>query len=246
MNNPQRRGRKDAPALQKAADQVLAKGHAQDWIEVQIQLQETVRFRQNHRGHPTPRTLFRRAVKQIPKVQAQRNLAGIARAQAMDGIFPLTTNTRLTPLQVLRAYKYQPHLEKRHSLFKSLLEVSPLFLKKNTRIEAFIFVYFVAQLVASLIERTVRQNMVRQGRKDLPVLPEGRPSQHPSASQILETFAHRSQHQLYARLLPNEDFHRPAPPHRKARARNVGLAPRSLPRARPLHFIPFKMNHLRQ
>jgi transposase len=197
LNNPQRRGRKDAPSLQKAADQVLAKLHAQDWIQVQIQLQETVRFRQNHCGHPTPRTLFHRAVQQIPKVQAQRNLAGIARAQAMDGIFPLTTNTLLTPLQVLRAYKYQPHLEKRHSLFKSLLEVSPLFLKKNSRIEAFIFVYFVAQLVASLIERTVRQNMARQGRKDLPILPEGRPSKHPSASQILETFAHRSQHQLY-------------------------------------------------
>jgi transposase len=197
LNNPQRRGRKDAPSLQKAADRVLAKLHAQDWIEVKIQLQETVRFRQNHRGHPTPRTLFRRTVQQIPKVQAQRNLAGIARAQAMDGIFPLTTNTLLTPLQVLRAYKYQPHLEKRHSLFKSLLEVSPLFLKKNSRIEAFIFVYFVAQLVASLIERTVRQNMARQGRKDLPILPEGRPSKHPSASQILETFAHRSQHQLY-------------------------------------------------
>jgi transposase len=197
LNNPQRRGRKDAPALQKAADLVLAKYHARDWIQVQIHLQEAVRFRQNHRGHPTPRTLFRRAVKQISKVQAQRNPAGIARAQAMDGIFPLTTNTQLTPLQVLRAYKYQPHLEKRHSLFKSLLEVCPLFLKKNTRIEAFIFVYFVAQLVASLVERTVRQNMARHGRKDLPILPEGRPSQHPSASQILETFAHRCQHQLY-------------------------------------------------
>ena len=197
LNHPQRRGRKDAPSLQKAADQVLAKLHAQDWIQVQIQLQDTARFQQNHRGHATPRTLFRRTVKQIPKVHMQRNLAGIARAQAMDGIFPLTTNTQLTPLQVLRAYKYQPHLEKRHSLFKSLLEVSPLFLKKNTRIEAFIFIYFVAQLVASLIERTVRQNMARQGRKDLPILPEGRPSKHPSASQILETFAHRSQHQLY-------------------------------------------------
>ncbi len=197
LNNPHRRGRKDAPSLQKAADQVLAKHHAQDWIEVQIQLQETVRFRQNHRGPPTPRTLFRRAVKLRPKVQAQRHLAGIARAQAMDGIFPLTTNTQLTPLQVLQAYKYQPHLEKRHSLLKSLLEVSPLFLKKNTRLEAFIFVYFVAQLVASLIERAVRQNMTRQGRKDLPILPEGRPSKNPSASQILETFAHRCQHQLY-------------------------------------------------
>lgn len=197
LNDPKRRGRKDRPALQKAADLVLAKHHAQDWIEVQIQLQETVRFRADHSGRPSPGTTYRRSVRQIAKVQAQRNLAGIARAQVMDGIFPLTTNTQLTPLQVLQAYKYQPHLEKRHSLFKSLLEVSPVFLKKNTRIEAFIFVYFVAQLVASLIERTVRKGMVRQGHKDLPILPEGRPSQHPSAGQILETFAQRSQHHLY-------------------------------------------------
>jgi len=197
LNNPKRRGRKNAPTLQKTANQVLAKHHAQDWIAVQIQLQETVSFQQSHRGRATQRTTYRRAMKQIAKVQAQRNLAGIARAQAMDGIFPLATNTQLTPLQVLKAYKYQPHLEKRHSLFKSLLEVSPVFLKKNTRIEAFIFVYFVAQLVASLIERTVRQNMARQGRKDLPILPEGRPSKHPSAGQILETFARRSQHLLY-------------------------------------------------
>lgn len=197
LNNPNRRGRKNAAALQKAADQVLLKHHAQDWIEVQIQLQETVSFRQARRGRPTPSTTYRRAVRQIPKIHAQRNLDGIARAQAMDGIFPLTTNTQLTPLQVLRAYKYQPHLEKRHSLFKSLLEVSPVFLKKNTRVEAFIFVYFVAQLVASLIERTVRQNMARQGLTHLPILPEGRPSKHPSAGQILETFAHRTQHQLY-------------------------------------------------
>lgn len=197
LNNPKRRGRKNAAALQKAADQVLAKYHAQDWINVQIELQESASFRQTQRGRPTPRTTYRRAVKQIPKVLAQRNLAGIARAQAMDGVFPLTTNTQRTALQVLQAYKYQPHLEKRHSLFKSLLEVSPVFLKKNTRIEAFIFVYFVAQLVASLIERTVRQNMKREGLKDLPILPECRPSKHPSAGQILETFAHRTEHQLY-------------------------------------------------
>jgi len=47
------------------------------------------------------------------------------------------------------------------------------------------------------IERTVRQNMKREGLKDLPILPECRPSKHPSAGQILETFAHRSEHQLY-------------------------------------------------
>ena len=197
LNNPKRRGRKTTVALQKAADQIVSKFHAQDWIDVTIQIQESAIFRQAQRGRPSQRSTYHRKVKQIPKVLAQRNLIGIARSQAMDGIFPLTTNTQLRPLQILQAYKYQPHLEKRHSLFKSLLEVSPLFLKKNTRIEAFIFVYFVAQLVASLIERTVRKNMIREGLKDLPILPEGRPSKQPSAAQILKTFAQRSEHQLY-------------------------------------------------
>ncbi len=197
LNNPKRRGRKTAVALKKAADLVISKFHAQDWIDLTIQIQESAVFRQAQRGRPSPSSTYRRKVRQIPKVLAQRNLAGIARSQAMDGIFPLTTNTQLSPLQVLRAYKYQPHLEKRHNLFKSLLEVSPVFLKKNTRIEAFVFVYFVAQLIASLIERTVRKSMAQEGIKDLPILPEGRPSKNPSAAQILETFAQRSEHQLY-------------------------------------------------
>ena len=197
LNNPNRRGRKTAAALQKAADMIVSKFHAQDWIDVTIQIQESTVFRQAQRGRPSLNSTYHRKVRQIPKVLAQRNLAAIARSQSMDGIFPLTTNTQLSPLLVLKAYKYQPHLEKRHNLFKSLLEVSPVFLKKNTRIEAFIFVYFVAQLVASLIERTVRKNMARQGITDLPILPEGRPSKTPSATQILETFAHRAEHQLY-------------------------------------------------
>ncbi len=197
LNNPKRRGRKTAVALQKAADQIVSKFHAQDWIDVTVQMEESAVFRQAQRGRPSQSSTYHRQVRQIPKALAQRNLSGIARSQAMDGIFPLTTNTQMSPLQVLQAYKYQPHLEKRHSLFKSLLEVSPVFLKKNTRIEAFIFVYFAAQLVASLIERTVRKNMVREGLKDIPILPEGRPSKHPSAAQILETFAQRSEHHLY-------------------------------------------------
>ena len=38
-------------------------------------------------------------------------------------------------LDVLKKYKYQPFLEKRHSLLKTTLEVAPVFLKKKTRNE---------------------------------------------------------------------------------------------------------------
>ena len=99
LNNPKRRGRKTTVALQKAADQIVSKFHAQDWIDVTIQIQESAIFRQAQRGRPSQRSTYHRKVKQIPKVLAQRNLIGIARSQAMDGIFPLTTNTQLRPLR---------------------------------------------------------------------------------------------------------------------------------------------------
>ena len=41
---------------------------------------------------------------------------GIARSQVMDGIFPLTTNTKEKPVDVYKIYKYQPKIEKRHAL----------------------------------------------------------------------------------------------------------------------------------
>ena len=94
----------------------------------------------------------------------------------MDGIFPLSTNTDLDALAVLRAYKYQPTLEKRHALLKSGLQVAPIFLKKNQRIEALMFVYFLAQLVCALIERQLRNAMRQRGLSHIQILPEDRPS----------------------------------------------------------------------
>jgi transposase len=109
----------------------------------------------------------------------------------------LVTNTALSALAVLQKYKYQPHLEKRHFLHKSILEFPPGFLKKNTRIEAFMFVYFIAQLVAALIERTVRQNMARRAIKAIPILPERRDSKTPTFAQIIDSFVGRAKQELY-------------------------------------------------
>src|SRR6266705_3074349 len=88
-----------------------------------------------------------------------RDEDAISKAEVMDGIFPLSTNADLDACAVLRAYKYQPTLEKRHALLKSGLQVAPIFLKKNQRIEALMFVYFLAQLVCALIERQLRDTM---------------------------------------------------------------------------------------
>ena len=69
-------------------------------------------------------------------------------------MYPLLTNERsLTPRQVLEAHKRQPCIEKRFEQLKTVLEVAPVFLKNEGRIEALFTLYFLALLVQALIER---------------------------------------------------------------------------------------------
>lgn len=198
LNERKRRGPKSEKSVRKAAQKILSKYKVEKWIDVDIQIEEVEKFKQVTRGKPTMETRYKRTIKRVPKIISSLNQEGISRSIAMDGIFPLTTNTTLSALEVLNTYKYQPRIEKRHSLLKTILEVAPVFLKKNTRIDALVFVYFLAQLIASLIEREVRKQMAAQKINALPVLPEERNSENPSAYQILSAFANRSRQQLYS------------------------------------------------
>ena len=115
----------------------------------------------------------------------------------MDGIFPLTTSTKEKPVDVFKIYKYQPRIEKRHALLKSTLEVAPVWLKKNARIEALMFLEFIAQMLAALIERALRQKMAEKNIGLICSLPEGRASKTPTIEQVLRLFEHQNKHALY-------------------------------------------------
>jgi hypothetical protein len=67
---------------------------------------------------------------------------------------------------------------------KTVLEVAPVLLKKEKRIEAMLFLYFVALMIVSLIERKVRMNMVREKIGKLPILPQGMNSKKPTWNNI--------------------------------------------------------------
>jgi hypothetical protein len=73
----------------------------------------------------------------------------------------LTTNTKEKPVDVYKIYKYQPGIEKRHALLKSTLEVAPIWLKKNTRTEALMFLEFIAQIIAALREDPIHGSRSR-------------------------------------------------------------------------------------
>ncbi len=198
LSESKRRGPKTEAAYRKASEKILAHYKVSEWIDVHIALEEIEKFRALHRGKPTASTHFKRLTKWVPRLQISENQEAIARSQSMDGVFPLVTNTPLSALDVLLKYKYQPHLEKRHSLLKSTLHVAPVFLKKNHRIEALMFAFFLAQLVASLMERQLRSAMVRANIRQINVLPEERPSKSPTTEQLLRLFQHRSRHLLHS------------------------------------------------
>jgi transposase len=187
LAHPERNQRpKTEKALRQKVDAILAP--VEDWIKVEISFEEEEKFRQLTRGRSSSNTTYRRTVLRVPAIRYARDENTISQSAAMDGVFPLATNTSLDSSAVLRAYKYQPTLEKRHALLKTGLEVAPIFLKKNNRIEALMFVYFLAQLICALIERQMRNVMRQCGITHIQILPEDRPSPTPTIEQMIRVF----------------------------------------------------------
>ena len=145
-----KRGPRTEKSMLASAQKVIKKYRAENWIKPEIVLETEQIYKKTSRGRSSPDATYKLILKKKPQLGWLLNEDGIAASKAMDGIFPLTTNTDLQPLDVLKHYKYQPRLEKRFSFLKSVADVAPIFLKKNERIEALMFVYFLVMLLAAL------------------------------------------------------------------------------------------------
>lgn len=191
-----RRGPKTEKSFLKASQAILERYKTSEWIDVEIKTKEEESFKQTAKGKPGPDSTYKRIVRRIPYIVIKKNHTAIEGSEAIDGIFPLTTNTKLHAKQVLDAYKYQPYIEKRFSWAKSNYEISPVFLKKTERIEAFMFAVYLADLVAAIIQRQLRNSMQEQDIKELRTLPEERPSKTPTWEQLKRLFAQHVKYEL--------------------------------------------------
>jgi hypothetical protein len=80
-------------------------------------------------------------------------------ADQHDGRYLLVTNDwSLSPKRMLTLYRQKDGVEKRFTVSKSDLKVSPIYLHKDNRIEAMLLVNMLALLAYSLLERQARQN----------------------------------------------------------------------------------------
>lgn len=136
-------------------------------------------------GRPSRlKTVFKNKWEFKYSIQWESNEQTLAEASKTDGVFPLITNTDLEASEVLRKYKNQPFLEKRMYTKKTVLEVAPVFLKKEKRIEAMLFLYFAALMIVSLIERKIRMNMKKENIEKLSILSQGMNSKKPTWNNI--------------------------------------------------------------
>ena len=164
---------------------------------VEVLRDEQHHFRQARRGRPGPNTRYVRKTRKFWRLRWHIDEETLAYDRKSDGMYPLLTNERtLTDTQVLKAHKRQPTIEKRFEQSKTVFEIAPVLLKNEGRIEALFFVYFLALLVQALIERELRRAMQREGIDELPLYPEERTTQRPTAEQILRLFSLTQRHIL--------------------------------------------------
>jgi transposase len=185
---PRRRSRRD---IEQQIEKIFLRTHCDRYLKTEVYAVEEHTFRQEHPGRPSEETRYRRRSKTRLLIKWTLDQAKVIYDRRSDGMYPLLTNdATLSAKQVLEAHKRQPAIEKRFEQTKTVFQIAPVFLKNEDRVEALFFLYFLALLVQTLLERELRRAMHRLGIAALPLYPEERKNKRPTAEQILRLFTH--------------------------------------------------------
>lgn len=180
-----------------AAQAILEHYRVQEFIDLRLQTHMHV-TRKRPRGRPPGEKVVYRYEHHVTySLHWSSNTAGLAAEARTDGVFPLLcTDPGVPPRAVLQAYKFQARLEKRFSQFKDVHRAAPLLFKKIHRVEANMFVFFIALLIQALLERELRKKLTERSLPPLKLYPEDRDAPHPTTSQLFKTFDRLSTYAL--------------------------------------------------
>jgi len=179
-------------SILQRAKTILRKLQCKPFFELKVRTETRIDIRRLRRGRPGKNDPVREIRSRIFRFEYRRVKEAIRAEARTDGVFPLVTNLlprRASKKELLLIYKYQPYVEKRHSLLKTELEVAPVYLKKPRRAAGLVHAAFLAMMLDALIERALRKGMAREHLESLPILPEGRPSKTPTTARLLEMFS---------------------------------------------------------
>jgi len=188
---------KDRKKVDEAVWEIVKRLKEESLLIVTVEEREEGTFRQASKGRPGKNTKYVKEIKKRFEISWSIDPIPMAEAEATDGIFPLISNVNeMTPEEILRAYKRQPIIEKRFSQLKTDFAVAPIYLKSVTRIQGLLAVYFLALIVQTLLERELRQAMERAKIESLPLYPEERACQSPTARKVIDLFDGVQRHEL--------------------------------------------------
>lgn len=183
--------------VRKRIDGICERHHVKRYLKVHLKQVAEHTYRQERRGRPGPDTKYVRQEKKHFSLTWTLDEEAIAYDHVSDGMYPLLTNDRsLTASEVFCAHKRQPEVEKRICQAKSSLEIAPVLLKNEGRVEALFFCYFLALLLCALIERELRLAMAREGISELPLYPEERVTSRPTSEQVFRLLSLTERHAL--------------------------------------------------
>ncbi len=190
---------KTAVTAETEAREAIAELNATRWINIHVEQDTVESFRQAKRGRPGPNTAYKKVLTTTLRIRFAVDEQQVAHDAASDGMWPLITNDPDMPAaELFDAYRWQPNLEKRHAQLKGTQLVAPMWLRDPARIEGLLTCHFIAMLLSSLIERTIRHAMTDTGLTELSLYPEDRGCTAPTTARILEIFTGVARHQLTA------------------------------------------------
>jgi transposase len=202
-----RRHLKDKEAIEAAATAILHQHHVREFIVIEVNTTQEIYQVQLSKGRPGKNTRYENRERSIYTLSWRRQSAALKNEARVDGLFPLlSTDASLSAKCVLQAYKYQPRIEKRFSQFKSIHNAAPLLFKKVHRVEANLFLFFIALVIQSLIEREVRNRMDDEGQTGLTIYPEDRDAPRPTTSKIFDRFERLSTYSIVENERIVEEF----------------------------------------
>lgn len=185
--------------VRKAVDEILEQSGAKRWITYKVE-HALVLTDQHDEGGKRPGSPSKiRRTKQLKfRLTWQVRTDVVYADSRSDGVLPLVTNRLdLSPLQVYIIYHCnQPLVEKRHDLLKNTLQVTPAFLHSVSRLEALLFLEYLAVTVHALVERQLRLRMGENHLAHIPLYPEARECSAPTAQRVFEIFQHLQTHTL--------------------------------------------------
>lgn len=183
----------------EAAQEVLKATGVERWLDVTVGTHIGYDYKQTTPGRPGKDTQYTREEFPFILINVEENAENIQADALCDGIFPLITNGKvenLSPEEVLAKYKYQPFLEKRNEQLKSVYHVTPILAHNPERVSSLLFIYYLALLLWSLIEREIRRKMKDHNIASLPIYPEMRECTAPTTDGVFQTIQGIRRHRL--------------------------------------------------